>query len=210
MSKNFIKLAIESESYSKILKSNSNNNLIIIEENMVKEYTKSLSNVSTNSVDSGIFDVESDNNKKQSNTVSNDKKTIKEMNVGEAVKKILADAKADDRIVCGVNSSIKFLNDTENPEHTLFFFMAPTNDHSAHMSTILLKAFCFENDIYIVQLDSSEKLSRLLNIDGTSCALVQRSNIINDVYNSFETMLIDHCEDFWNEIVQPIIRLPEK
>jgi ribosomal protein L7Ae-like RNA K-turn-binding protein len=132
------------------------------------------------------------------------------MNVGEAVKKILADASKDKRVISGVKSAIKFLNETENPEHSLFFFMAPTVDHTAHMSTILLKAFCFENDIYTVQLDSMEKLSRILNVEGTSCALVQRSDIENDLYTNDETLLIDHCEDYWDEVVQPIIRLPEK
>jgi growth arrest and DNA-damage-inducible protein len=73
------------------------------------------------------------------------------------------------------------------------------------MSTILLKAFCFENDIYIVQLDSAEKLSKLINIEGATCALVQRSN--QNQCSLVEEMLIDHCEDFWDELVQPVIKL---
>jgi growth arrest and DNA-damage-inducible protein len=88
--------------------------------------------------------------------------------------------------------------------------MAPTRDHTAHMNSILLRAFCFENDIYIVQLDSAEKLSKILNTSDVTCALVQRSNIASDTYNFAETMLIDHCEDFWDEVVQPIIKLPDK
>jgi ribosomal protein L7Ae-like RNA K-turn-binding protein len=191
------KLAIEADSYSQILQSNTYS-----EENMTKGYAKSLSNTSTTSVDSGIFDID---------ISSTDKDTSgSTMNIGEAVKKILSDANKDKRVISGVKNSIKFLNETENPEHTLFFFMAPTVDHTSHMSTILLKAFCFENDIYIVQLDSMEKFSRILNIEATSCALVQRSNIVNDVYSNDETVLIDHCEYFWDEVVQPIIRLPEK
>lgn len=168
---------------------------------MTKGFTKSLSNTSTTSIDSGIFDID---------ISSADKEPTKKMNIGEAVKKILADASKEKRVISGVKNAIKFLNDTENPEHTLFFFMAPTVDHTTHMSTILLKAFCFENDIYIVQLDSMEKLSRILNIENTSCALVQRSDIENDIYSSDEMLLIDHCEDFWDEIIQPVIRLPEK
>ncbi|XP_070509606.1 uncharacterized protein [Chironomus tepperi] len=144
---------------------------------MVKEYTKSLSNTSTTSVDSGIFDVDL--------TQSDDNATdmTKDMSIGEAVKKILTDAKSDNRLIFGVKDAIKHFNETENPEHSLFFFMAP---------------------------NSAEKLSRIINSDGASCALVQRSDVINDVYNKFETILIDHCEDFWDEVVQPIIRLPEK
>lgn len=171
---------------------------------MVKEYTKSLSNTSTTSVDSGIFDVD------LTQSDDNVADMTKDMSMGEAVKKILTDAKSDNRLIFGVKNAIKHFNETENPEHSLFFFMAPTKDHTTHMSILLLKAFCFENDIYTVQLDSEEKLSRIINSDGASCALVQRSDVINDVYNKFETILIDHCEDFWDEIIQPIIRLPEK
>lgn len=174
---------------------------------MVKELTKSLSNTSTTSIDSGVFDVDilqsSLNNSEEDNTAT-------EMNIGEAVTRILVDARKGNRLILGVKNAINYLNDTENPEHSLFFFMAPARDHTTHMSTILLKAFCFENDIYIVQLDSEEKLSRIINADGASCALVQRSDVNNDVYNKYETILIDHCEDFWGEIVQPIIKLPDK
>ena len=140
---------------------------------MVKEYTKSLSNTSTTSVDSGIFDLSDDSTTDMT----------KDMSIGEAVKKILNDAKSDNRLIFGVKNARNHFNETENPEHSLFFFMAPTKDHTTHMSTILLKAFCFENDIYTVQLDSAEKLSRIINSDGASCALVQRSDVINDVYN---------------------------
>lgn len=164
---------------------------------MVKGYTKSLSNTSTTSVDSGIFDVQ---------VVEPEIK----MNIGEAVRRILIDAKKESRLVSGVKNAINYLNEADNPENSLFFFMAPTMDHANNMSTTLLKAFCFENDIYIVQLDSEKKLSRIIGAQGVSCALVQRSDVSNDVYNTHETILIDHCEDFWDEIIQPIIKLPEK
>ena len=126
------------------------------------------------------------------------------MTIGEAVEKVLIDASQNGRLISGLKNSIQHLNETEKPEESLFFFMAPTRDHTAHMSTILLKAFCFENDIYIVQLDSAEKLSKILN-ESVTCALVQRSCI-----NSMtEEVLVDHCEDFWDELVQPVIKLPE-
>lgn len=188
------KLAIKSQNQ---LKENYSN----IEENMVKEFTKSLSNHSTTSIESGIFDM---------GISEDDKEKMEKINVGEAVEKILVEAKQENRLVHGFNSAIKFLNEPENPENTLFFFMAPARDHTTHMSSILLRAFCFENDIYIIQLDSAEKLSKVLNCEGITCALVQRSNTLSDIYNSYETILIDHCEDFWDEVVQPIIKLPEK
>lgn len=172
---------------------------------MVKEYTKSLSNVSTTSVESGIFEME----------ISQFEEDMKKMTVGEVVERVLIEANESDRLISGLKNSITHLNETEMPEDSLFFFMAPTRDHASHMSTILLKAFCFENDIYIVQLDSAEKLSKLINCEGSTCALVQRSsaskasNKNQSQCSLAEEMLIDHCEDFWDELVQPIIKLPE-
>jgi ribosomal protein L7Ae-like RNA K-turn-binding protein len=162
---------------------------------MVLEYNKSLSNTSTSSVESGFFEMES----------SEQKEKVKKMNIGEAVKEVLVAAKAQSRIICGLKSVTKHLNETENPEDSLFFFIVQSGDHTTNMSSILLKAFCFENDIYIIQLDSEHKLSRIL-CEQSNCALVQRSAVCT---NS-EDVLIDHCEDFWHELVQPIIRLPEK
>lgn len=170
---------------------------------MVKEiYSKSLSNTSTTSVESGIFEME----------ISQFEEEMKKMTIGEAVERVLIEANQSDRLICGLKNSIKYLNETETPEDSLFFFMAPTRDHASHMSSKLLQAFCFENDIYIVQLDSAEKLSKLINIEGATCALVQRSSASHKNQSEcslVEEMLIDHCEDFWDELVQPIIKLPE-
>lgn len=168
---------------------------------MVKDYTKSLSNSSTTSVESGIF---------EDMDISQYEEKMKKMTVGEVVERVIIEAHKEARLICGLKNSIKHLNETENPENSLFFFMAPTRDHASHMSTILLKAFCFENDIYIVQVDSAEKLSKLINIEGATCALVQRSSAENkNMCSLVEEMLVDHCEDFWDELVQPIIKLPE-
>lgn len=197
LQKNLLKLAKKSKTtYSNILKRS--NKFLNIEENMVKEYSKSLSNTSTTSVESGIFEME----------FSQFEEDMKKMTIGEAVERVLIEANQSGRLISGLKNSITHLNETETPEDSLFFFMAPTRDHASHMSTILLKAFCFENDIYIVQLDSAEKLSKLINIEGATCALVQRSSATNKS-SMVEEMLIDHCEDFWDELVQPIIKLPE-
>lgn len=197
------KLAIvANNTYSNIIKK-SNCNLLNIEENMVKEYAKSHSNTSTTSVESGIFDMEV--------PLSKEEQEMEKMTIGEVVERILIDANKCDRLIAGLNSAVKHLNDTETPEDTLFMFMAPTRDPTAHMSTTLLKAFCFENDIYIIQLDNADKLAKIINCKEAQCALVQRATANkNEVCNVLEEVLIDHCEDFWDEIMQPVIKLPEK
>lgn len=167
---------------------------------MVKEYA---TQTSTISVESGIFDMEMPSLKEE----------MQKMSIGEIVEKILIDANKEGRLISGLNNAAKYFNETETPEDSLFFFMAPARDSTTHMSTILLKAFCFENDIYCVQLDNADKLSKIINCEGVTCALVQRS-IVNkredEKCSVTEEILIDTCEDFWDEIVQPVIKLPEK
>lgn len=200
--KEAFKLAIEAKNtYSNILQKS--NKILNTEENMVKDYAKSHSNTSTTSVESGIFDMEM--------PLSKEEEEMEKLNIGEIVEKILIDANKCGRLISGLNNAVSHLNETESSEDTLFFFMAPTRDHTAHMSTILLKAFCFENDIYIIQLDNADKLAKIINVEGAQCALVQRSTSNkNEVCSVLEEVLVDHCEEFWYEVMQPVIKLPEK
>ena len=135
-------------------------------------------------------------------------------NVGDKVRQTLVEAKKDKRIIIGLKEAISYLTNTATPEQTLFCFLTPSKsgDSANHMHTVLLKAFCFENDIYIIQLDSSEKLGRVLGAKSMeSCALVQRTSSEDDNnFSNLENSLIDHCENFWDELVQPIVKLPEK
>lgn len=185
---------------------------------MVKEFNKSFSNTSTTSIESGIFDVDF--------IPDEEVKEIKEKEeeIGEIVKKVLSDAKEELRLICGWESAIKYLNETENPEHSLFFFLVPSkgSDSIAHIREVMLKAFCLDNDIYVIQLDSAEKLNEILGCKNYAyqCALVQRSSTLKclhpddgidlDDFTQLEDSLIDYCEEFWYEPIQPIIRLPDK
>lgn len=184
---------------------------------MVKEFNKSYSNVSTTSIESGYFDDEE--NWESAKNICVDEK----MTLGDTVKQILTDANKESRLICGLSKVSEYLNSTEHPEHSLFFFIAPSsnNDSVTHMSEVVLQSFCFENDIYIVKVDSAQKLNNILGSNRCdTCALVQRSSSIDpdlvddaidlDKFTELENTLIDHCEDFWSEPVQPIIRLPEK
>lgn len=139
------------------------------------------------------------------------------MNIGEAVKICLLEAQKENRLVCGLDNVSIFLKEIDQPENSLFFFITPSTeiDSMTHIQEVILQSFCFENDIYIVKLDNSEKLSQILNLEHrVSCALIQKKSANasykeNNISN-VEKMLIDNCEDFWDEPIQPIIKLPEK
>ncbi|XP_053684421.1 growth arrest and DNA damage-inducible protein GADD45 alpha-like [Sabethes cyaneus] len=141
---------------------------------------------------------------------------FKTVGIGANVRSTLVAASAEHRVVAGMTAAIRSL--TEEPHKFVFCFIVQpkANDSGAHMQEVLLEAFCFENDIYIIKVDSAEKLSRLL---GTaclvSCALVRKADSITsssseDCYSRSENILIDHCEFYWDEPVKPVIKLPEK
>lgn len=142
------------------------------------------------------------------------------MNIGQTIEEILLVAQKEGRLITGLNNASKYLKETENPEHSLFFFIAPSSnkDSLTHMQEVVLQSFCFENDIYIIKLDNAAKLTTVLGSLGEiTCALVQTmctgsSAATNKPkkYSDLETVLIDHCEDFWGEPIQPIHQLPDK
>lgn len=71
---------------------------------------------------------------------------------GEKLQSALKVAHDENRVIIGVPSAVKYLSAT--PEDTLFCILAPPkmDDSAAHIQEVLLKAFCFENDIYVIEV----------------------------------------------------------
>uniref|UniRef100_A0A182JAT8 Ribosomal protein eL8/eL30/eS12/Gadd45 domain-containing protein n=1 Tax=Anopheles atroparvus TaxID=41427 RepID=A0A182JAT8_ANOAO len=131
--------------------------------------------------------------------------------IGITVRRALVAAYHEARAVVGLSESINALSKT--PEDFLFCFLAASGiDGSApgnHMHQVLLEAFCFEHDIYIIKVDSAEKLSRMLGTHRVeSCALVQKG--WKEIATAAEDRLVDYCEEHWENPVKPIVKLPEK
>lgn len=131
--------------------------------------------------------------------------------IGATVRRALVAANLEDRAIVGLSESINALSKT--PEDFLFCFLAASGNPANHMHQVLLEAFCFEHDIYIIKVDSAEKLSRMLGTQRIeSCALLQKSwsagctETVTDV----EDQLVDYCEEHWELSIKPIIKLPEK
>lgn len=140
--------------------------------------------------------------------------SLSEVEIGLAAKHALLLAKIENRLIMGLSDAISNLAKT--PEEFLFCFMAPPKpgDSATHMHEVLLQAFCFENDIYIIKVDSAEKLSRLLGSSTVqSCALIQKNwspDHQTEVLSKVEDKLVDYCEEHWEAPIKPIIKLPEK
>lgn len=176
------------------------------------------------------------NGKKSVQTIQNVKmvKQIEERNmkmlstnIGQTVKCVLQRAQYEKRLVVGLAASVKELSNNGDP---MFCLMAPPEpgDSGSHMHSILLEAFCYENDIYIIRVDSSKKLNRILGSPTAaieSCVLIQKpwpeeedddikqltvdKQTTANIYTVAEEALVDHCEDFWDCVDQPRIVLPE-
>uniref|UniRef100_A0A336M5U4 CSON000358 protein n=1 Tax=Culicoides sonorensis TaxID=179676 RepID=A0A336M5U4_CULSO len=134
-----------------------------------------------------------------------------QINLSKAVRNSLWTAQTENRVITGLTAAVKSLSSM--PEDALFCFLAPSikGDTASHMHEVLLKAFCFENEIYMIEVDSSEKLSRILGTTKVeSCALIQRQNSETEALTTSELDLIDFCEDYWDSPNQPIIKIPDK
>lgn len=135
--------------------------------------------------------------------------------IGGTVRSALLLAMKEDRLVLGLLDTVKTL--AKAPEDSLFCIMAQPEigDSATHMHEVLLEAYCYENGIYIIKVDSASKLCRIIgSSELESCVLVQKSMVSNnnaeiDHYSDVEDLLIDHCEAHWDAPVQPIIQLPE-
>lgn len=136
-------------------------------------------------------------------------------NIGKIIHCALDRAMHESRLVVGLAASAKELSTKGNGDAMFCLLATPeAGDSATHMHTILLEAFCFENDIYIIKVDSGKKLSRILGTSALeTCVLIQRpwndDGQNNEEYTADEEAMVNHCEAFWDVPQQPIIALPE-
>lgn len=79
----------------------------------------------------------------------------------------------------------------------------------SHIQEVLLEAYCYENDIYMIKVDTVEKLTRILGShQPQSCILIQKSAKNAADITAIEGELIDYCEAIWNEPHNEPVPLP--
>ncbi|XP_037044251.1 growth arrest and DNA damage-inducible protein GADD45 alpha-like [Bradysia coprophila] len=130
--------------------------------------------------------------------------------IGYTARSVLLRAIVEKRVIVGIPSAIEILLKT--PKDSLFCFLAQSKnpDSAIHMNEILLEAFCYENDIYVVKVDSDEKLSRILGAKSLqTCALIQKSYLPDNTeeLTPAEDTLVNHCEEYW-DFPNKIMELP--
>lgn len=135
--------------------------------------------------------------------------------IGRTVKSALVRAQSESRVIVGLSAAINVLS--KSPEGSLFCLMAvpKDGDSATHMHEVLLEAFCYENDIYVIKVDDATKLSRILGQETVeSCCLVQKTWAGNlqdeeeEQLTKAENQLVDYCEAHWDAPQHPIVQLP--
>jgi hypothetical protein len=73
----------------------------------------------------------------------------------KAVVTVLRKAQTEKRLTCGLIPAIKLLE--VDAERALFCIMPQSSQGNAalHIQSVLLRAFCYENDIHIIQVHIS-------------------------------------------------------
>lgn len=144
--------------------------------------------------------------------------SLSKNSAGKAIRGVLAHARAERRLTCGLLPAIGLLEN--DPCSVLFCVMAESRpgDATSHMHTVLLQAFCYENDIPVIQVDNCERLAHFCGSSTRKgqlleCALVTRSEDYsweNPTQNlsKAEQTLTDYYECTFYDFPKPTIQLP--
>ncbi|XP_062566456.1 growth arrest and DNA damage-inducible protein GADD45 gamma-like [Saccostrea cucullata] len=112
-------------------------------------------------------------------------------NTGRMLKDVLIQAEVDGRTTFGIYECAQLLN--TNPDDVTLCVL-PTgfnNDVTVHIHHTLMEAFCLENDIKLLKVDSLGKLESIFsgkessntNVIDCSCVLVTAPEQTDHVYN---------------------------
>ncbi|KPJ20104.1 Growth arrest and DNA damage-inducible protein GADD45 alpha [Papilio machaon] len=143
--------------------------------------------------------------------------------IGQCIKTVLRRACVEKRLTIGLLPAIQYLSNNCNGALFCVTTEASPGDSATHMQEVLLQAFCVENDIYCIKVDSESKLKKILGCCKTSvdfsCILVHypytdpfsdSQEIDLTSLTDMEKDLIDYCENNWGHSQIPVVKLPEK
>lgn len=142
--------------------------------------------------------------------------------MGQCIKSVLRRACVEKRITVGLMPAMQYLSKNCNGALFCFTVEAPPGDSATHMQEVLLQAFCAENDINVIKVDSSNKLRRIIGCHhhmDFSCILVHypytdpfsdSQEIDMSLLTDSEKDLLDYCEENFENNLVPVIKLPEK
>lgn len=140
--------------------------------------------------------------------------------IGAVVKDVLLQSQKEGRLTCGVFACVKLLH--SNPDNVSLCVLPNVNPHldvTVDIQHKLIEAYCWENDISVLKVDSKQKLEALFetksendNFACTSsdftCLLVETSPTA--LSKTKEEYITEFCDGVINNNVypRPVIDLP--
>ncbi|XP_048763547.1 growth arrest and DNA damage-inducible protein GADD45 alpha-like isoform X2 [Ostrea edulis] len=136
--------------------------------------------------------------------------------IGEAVKDVVSMAAIDRRLVLGAMPSAEFLGEEADNVALCLLLENKSDDVLISIQHKLVEAYCWENDIPLLKVDSEDKVRHILaskgeqnnnEPDDLSCILVKNA----DKMSSSESMLADFFDYIMKNEIEPfpVITLPE-
>lgn len=131
-------------------------------------------------------------------------KISNKMEIGAAVRDALLVAKAQGRLTCGVYESGKIL---EMDPDGVMLCVLPNNasdDVTLHIHFTLIEAFCWENAIRLLKVDSVEKLAKVLGdrpINDNDIAAGRTSCLTQD----FNCILLGYPAEECSEVEEDVL-----
>ncbi|XP_048763548.1 growth arrest and DNA damage-inducible protein GADD45 gamma-like [Ostrea edulis] len=119
-------------------------------------------------------------------TMQSEKRTA---NTGQMLKDVLVQAKEEGRATFGIYECAQLLNTNSDDVTLCILPPGDVNDVTVHIHHTLMEAFCLENDIKLIKVDSLEKLEAVFsgtsNTDmlDCSCVLVTAPEKTDHTYN---------------------------
>lgn len=136
--------------------------------------------------------------------------------VAEAVKDVVHMAATNKRLVLGAMPSAEFLGEEADSVALCLLLENKSDDVLISIQHKLVEAYCWENDIPLLKVDSEDKVRKILSPhtdpnnnepDDLSCILVKNA----DKMSSSESMLADFFDYIIKNEIEPfpVITLPE-
>lgn len=137
--------------------------------------------------------------------------------IGEALRDLIIIARNNDRLTCGVASSAKLLEMNSDVVMMCILPVDPNQPVTVAIQQTLIEAFCWEREICLMKVDSTEKLASLVRADDSNgneqdykdycCVLVQCPSESNT--SQPDKMIAKYYNLYMNgSSNRPIIELP--
>lgn len=126
-------------------------------------------------------------------------------NTGRMLKDVLVQAQAEGRTTFGIYECAQLLNTAPDDVTLCILPVGDNGDVTVHIHHTLMEAYCLENDIKLLKVDSLEKLEGVFPVNENSntdavdcsCILVKAPEKTDHVYN-----------DLMDVVDGPVVEMP--